>query len=81
MQTVSLGEYTRKKLRGGAGPAEKGTKEDLQIPGWERYKGKITLPFQGQLVRGRWYVPLWGCDSLEHLLEEIGFFDERGGQS
>ena len=51
---------------------------ELDIPGWERYKGKVVIPFQGQLVRGHWYVPLWGCESLEHVLEELGFFDEAG---
>jgi len=68
-------EFRREYLEGNF-DAE--TANELNIPGWERYKGKITLPFQGQLVRGRWYVPQYGCDSLEMLLNELGFFGDEG---
>ena len=51
---------------------------ELEIPGWERYKGKPGLHHAGQMVRGKWYMPKYGCDSLEMLLNELGFFGDEG---
>lgn len=25
-----------------------------------------------QLVDGKWYVPKWGCDTLQHIIDEWG---------
>jgi len=43
----------------------------------ETAKGKPGLQFVGQVVKGRWYVPQYGCDSLEMLLNELGFFGDE----
>lgn len=50
--------------------------ESLNIPCWERHKGE-KIPPEGQRVKGKWYVPKYGCDSLELLLDELGFFLEK----
>ena len=39
---------------------------------WEpvdsEYAGKLA---DAQIVDGQWYAPKWGCDTLDHMLDEL----------
>jgi hypothetical protein len=36
-----------------------------------------SRPEGAQMFGGKWYVPKWGCDQLEHILDTLAFFDEE----
>jgi hypothetical protein len=41
--------------------------------GWEKfgYEPGTKLPDSAQMIDGEWYIPKWGCDSLEASLEAL----------
>lgn len=41
------------------------------IAGWHPVDPDIAgTEASAQIVDGQWYLPVWGCDSLQHLLDE-----------
>lgn len=34
-------------------------------------KGEDTGCEGSQLIDGKWYMPLWGCDTIQNILDEI----------
>jgi hypothetical protein len=41
--------------------------------GWEKfgYEPNTKLPDGAQMIDGEWYIPKWGCDSLEASLNAL----------
>jgi hypothetical protein len=41
--------------------------------GWEKfgYEPNTKLPDGAQMIDGEWYIPKWGCDSLEASLDAL----------
>ena len=41
--------------------------------GWEKfgYKPNTKLPDGAQMIDGEWYIPKWGCDSLEASIDAL----------
>jgi hypothetical protein len=40
------------------------------IPGWEKQDGTYQ---SGQIVDSEWYVPQFGCDSLQMVVDELRY--------
>jgi len=42
------------------------------LDNYEPIKPRAALLGAGaQIVNGQWYLPKWGCDTLQHILDEL----------
>jgi hypothetical protein len=53
------------------------TKEEFKkliMLNFERIDGRenINVCDGAQLINGEWYMPIWGCDTIQNILDGIG---------
>lgn len=42
-----------------------------RLPGWVPIVPEVAGRTDGaQVVNGQWYAPAWGCDSLQHMIDD-----------
>lgn len=51
----------------------------MTIPGWEEITDEESAIWdEAQIVDGHWFIPKWGCDSLQRTVDYYNDLLEKG---